>query len=198
MVLLLMITLSSLKSGQSILFNCSKAEYYCPPTYECRPREQRCTESDNCTYPNNDDMCFSDGSKKSYAVRVGYARFIRVFGINLISHRFVQYRGFTYEYLRTGVEILDIVNPFLYRYRNDRGVSKFRTVGYSSCTYEDVDTITAIWDQKSYDLISDNCISFSEAMVRFLMSDKCEGRRLQPWLETTARKKKKTLSCIFG
>ncbi len=72
------------------------------------------------------------------------------------------------------------------RTENDRGVRKFRTVGYSSCTYEDVATITAIWEKKSYDLIS-NCISFSEAMVRFLMSDKCEGR-----------KKKKTPSFISG
>ncbi len=66
------------------------------------------------------------------------------------------------------------------------GVRKFRSVGYSSCTYEDIATITAIWDKKSYDLIS-NCISFSEAMVRFLMSDKCEGS-----------KRKKTPSFIFG
>ncbi len=131
-------------------------------------------------------MCFSNGSKKSYAVRVGYVPFIKVFGINVISHRFKQYRGFTYEYFPTGVEKLDIADPLLYPYRNDRGVRKFRTVGYSSCTYEDIATITAIWDKKSYDLIS-NCISFSEAMVRFLMSDKCEGR-----------KKKMTLSFILG
>ncbi len=169
-----------------MLFHCSIAEYYCPPTYECRPREQRCTESDSCTYPNNDDMCFSDGSKDSYAVRVGYAPLIEVLGINVISHRFIQYKGFTYEYFPAGVEKLDIVDPLKYPYRNDRGVRKFRTVGYSSCTYEDVATITAIWDNKSYDLISNNCISFSKAMVRFLMSDKCEGR-----------KKKKTPSFIF-
>ncbi len=86
MVLLLMIKLSSLKSGQSILYHCRIAEHYCPPTYECRPRKQRCTESDNCTYPNNDDMCYSNGSKKSYAVSVGYAPLIKVIGINVISH----------------------------------------------------------------------------------------------------------------
>ncbi len=183
MVLLLMITLSSLKSGQSILFNCSKAEYYCLPTYECRPREQRCTESDNCTYPNNDDMCFSDGSKKSFAVRVGYVPLIKVFGKSVISHPYIEYRGFRYEYFITGVAAWDIVD--LYEY--DWGLGKVRTAGYSSCTYEDVATITAIWDKNSYNSISHNCISFSEAMVRFLMSDKCEGR-----------KKKKTLSFIFG
>ncbi len=106
-----MITLSSLKSGQSILYHCSIAEYYCPPTYECRPREQRCTESDNCTYPNNDDMCFSDGSKKSFAVRVGYLPIIKVFGKSVISHPFIQYRGFRYEYFPTGVKKMDIVEP---------------------------------------------------------------------------------------
>ncbi len=182
-----MITLSSLKSEQSIFFDCSKAEYYCPPTYECRPREQRCTESDNCTYPNNDDMCFSDGSKKSFEVRVGYLPIFKVLGKSVISHPFIQYRGFTYEYYVTGVKKLDIVDPLRYSYQNYLGVRKVRTVGYSSCTYEDVATITAIWENKSYGLISPNCISFSEAMVRFLMSDKCEGR-----------KKKKTLSFIFG
>ncbi len=112
MVLLLMIKLSSLKSGQSILYQyCSIAEHYCPPTYECRPREQRCTESDNCTYPNN-DMCFSNGSKKSYPVSVGYAPLIKVIGINVISHRFIQYRGFTYEYFPAGVEKLDIATHY--------------------------------------------------------------------------------------
>ncbi len=180
MILLLMITLSSLKSGQSIHFVCSKAEYYCPPTYECRPREQRCTENDNCTYPNNDDMCFSDGSKKSFAVRVGYVPLIKVFGKSLISHPFIEYRGFTYEYLPTGVEIVEL-------YRDDWRHRTIRTVGYSSCTYADVATFTAIWDKKSFNSISHNCILFSKAMVRFLMSDKCEGR-----------KKKKTLSFIFG
>ncbi len=60
-------------------------------------------------------MCFSDGSKKSYAVRVGYVSFIKVFGINVISHRFKQYRGFTYEYFPTGVQKLDIADPLLYR-----------------------------------------------------------------------------------
>ncbi len=104
MILLLMITLSSLKSGQSILIDCSEAEYYCPPTYECRPREQRCTESDNCTYPNNDDMCFSDGSNKSFAVRVGYLPIYKVFGKSVISHPFIRYRGFTYEYFHRGVK----------------------------------------------------------------------------------------------
>ncbi len=174
-----MITLSSLKSGQSYLLDCSKAEYECPPTYECRPREQRCTESDNCTYPNNDDMCYSDGSKKSFAVRVGYVPLIKVFGKSVFSHPYIEYRGFTYEYFVTGVQTFDFAVIF-YPY-------EVRTVGYSSCTYEDVATFTAIWDKQSYNSISHNCILFSEAMVRFLMSDKCEGR-----------KKKKTPSFIFG
>ncbi len=182
MILLLMITLSSLKSGQSILIDCSEAEYYCPPTYECRPREQRCTESDNCTYPNNDDMCFSDGSNKSFAVRVGYLPIYKVFGKSVISHPFIRYRGFTYEYFHRGVKKWDSTDIGSdWRFRNAG------TVGYSSCTYEEVATITAIWDKTSYNSISHNCISFSEVMVRFLMSDKCEGR-----------KKKKTLSFIFG
>ncbi len=98
----------------------------------------------------------------------------------MISHPFIEYRGFTNEYCVTGVEIADL-------YGDDWGYRKVRTVGYSSCTYEDVATITAIWDIKSFNSISHNCILFSKAMVRFLMSDKCEGR-----------KKRKTLSFIFG
>ncbi len=93
-------------------------------------------------------MCFSDGSKKSYAVRKGYVPFIKVLGINVISHRFKQYRGFTYEYFPTGVEKLDIADPLLYPYRNDRGVRKYRTLGYSSCTYEDIATTSDVLEQK--------------------------------------------------
>ncbi len=77
----------------------------------------------------------------------------------MISHRFLQYRGFTCEYFVTGVKQMDIVDPLLYPDRNDRELRKFRTMG-SSCTYEDVATITAIWDKKSYNLISNNNIIF--------------------------------------
>ncbi len=72
-------------------------------------------------------MCFSDGSKKSYAVRVGYVPFIKVFGINVISHRFKQYRGFTYEYFPTGVEKLDIATHY---YTRTETIGELENIGH--------------------------------------------------------------------
>ncbi len=160
------------------LENCSIAEYYCPPTYECRLRELRCTPNDNCTYPNNDDMCFSKGVGEAayYAVIVGYVPYLQICSTTVASHQFVQYRGYTYEFGPRGVDVLDIADPS-YKYVSGRNVNRFRIVGFSSCTYEEVAIFTRFWNNQSYHLLFNNCIAFAKSMVRFLMSDKCQGRK---------------------
>lgn len=160
--------------------SCNVTEYTCPPTYECKPREQRCTINDNCTYPDGDNKCLSHVFYEgAYAVRVGYVPVMKTLLEKPfpLRHRFVQYRGFSYEYSpRYRVNILDVADP-LYKYRFQSLVERYRRVGYSHCSYEEVALFTEFWNSRRYDLLFNNCIHFSNALIQFLIRDSCQRKR---------------------
>ena len=163
-----------------VAYPCANTEYVCPPTRECRSRVQRCTHSDNCTYPNNDDMClYNIFGKGAYAIRVGYINLDnRGYMPRSLVHRFVQYRGFTYEYGLDdfGIKTLDLADP-KYKYFHGFSSRTYKTVGYSYCNYEEVLKFASTWNDRKYNILFNNCIHFANVVVRFLTSNLCRGKK---------------------
>lgn len=152
--------------------------YYCPSDRMCKPRSQRCTDSEMCSYQgsNLDGKCFKYSSG-SYEIRLGHADLLGSFGSkrNLIEHRFIQYRGFTYEFGKSyGVQILDINDPD-YKYINNREINSegITNEGYGHCTWVDATVFTSMWKQEDYGLITNNCQHFAAALKKFLTTGTC-------------------------
>ena len=118
--------------------------FYCPydSVDRCKPRNQRCTGSDICNNPNTmtEDDCSETSNPGQYYVFLGHAklsdssgkkRSIKIYP----EHRFVTFRGFTYEFGKSyGVQVLDISDP-IYIYINGQGLNSrgIKRIGSSYC-----------------------------------------------------------------
>ena len=161
---------------------CGKnVHYYCPSDDSCQPRSDRCTNQETCVYLNSDDKCFRNCSKPgSYIVKVGHALlpFQRpkrgLQGCSRFEHRFIQYRGFIYEFSRSGVEILDNNDPD-YKYKDNKFINRrdFTNVGSSFCTWEETTTFINTWSNMKYKLLTQNCQHFVTALQRYLITGIC-------------------------
>ncbi len=160
--------------------------YVCPsggvcqipaPNDRCRPRSQRCTANDNCALQNNEDMCFSDPvNPGAYTVREGHV-LLGIFGSKrtFFEHRFIQYRGFTYEFGSSySVQILDVTDP-CYKYKNNKDINSngIQNVGSSYCTWEEASILPKMWKKKKYNLVIRNCKHFSAALKKYLTTGTC-------------------------
>ena len=119
--------------------------FYCPYDGMCKPRSQRCTPGSRiCDNPANtmEEGCLSDTSPPGeYIIKLGHAE-LGLSGSRkriILEHRFITFRGFTYEFGSSyGVQILDITDP-MYKYINGQGLNSngIETLGSSYCTWED-------------------------------------------------------------
>ena len=98
--------------------------FYCREQSQCLPREQRCTgAATTCSTANQD--CYPTSTSGQYSVRLGHAN-LGLFGSKktILEHRFIVYRGFTYEFGKSyQVQILDIADPD-YKYINGRELNR--------------------------------------------------------------------------
>lgn len=167
---------------------CGTEGFYCPTesntTDRCKPREQRCAGeygSEGGTCPGNgeeeeeEEGCFQSSSEGEYEIRLGHSK-LGCFGFKktILEHRFVTYRGFTYEFGSYSVQILDINDPD-YKYINGRYLNSggIESVGTSYCTQEDADQFAESWRNKSYNLFIRNCQHFAKAMIVALTETSC-------------------------
>ena len=159
----------------------NNVHYYCPSNDSCLPRSDRCTNQETCVYHNSDDKCVRNCSKPgSYTVIMGHAllpsqrpkRGLK--GCNRYEHRFIQYRGFTYEFSHSGISILDINDPE-YKYKDNKFINRrdFTNVGSSFCTWEETTTFTNTWSNMKYKLLTRNCQHFVTALRRYLTTGVC-------------------------
>ncbi len=155
----------------------NNTDYFCPVDSTCKNRIHRCTLSSECV-PNNglEEKCFkSDVEKNAYTVYVGHAFPSAAAGSSLTEHQFIQYRGFTYEFVpSSGVHILDVNDPN-YKYRDNRNISGngIRNSGYSFCTWQDASLFVDRWKSADYSLFAKKCEKFAAAMQWYLTHGIC-------------------------
>ena len=155
--------------------------FYCPydSVDRCKPRNQRCTGSDICNNPNTmtEDDCSETSNPGQYYVFLGHAN---IFGSSskkrrLLEHRFVTFRGFTYEFGKSyGVQVLDISDP-MYKYINGKDLNSggIEQIGSSYCSWEDANMVVEMWKSAKYRLFTRNCQHFAAAMSRVLIDGPC-------------------------
>lgn len=153
--------------------------FYCPTDEMCKPRSERCTGTSVCINPqtNMESECYETSSAGKFYIRLGHAN-LGFSGSKktLLEHRFITFRGFTYEFGKSyGVQILDIIDP-LYKYRGGRDLNHngIETVGSSYCTWEDATMFAGAWNTK-YSLFRNNCQHFARAMTKFLTRSPCNA-----------------------
>lgn len=156
----------------------NNVNFYCPVDQRCKPRVRRCTNATVCGSPaaGKDDGCFETSINGSYTVLEGHAKVgLLGFKRTFLEHRFIQYRGFTYEFGASyGLQILDINDPN-YKYKEVGTLNKngIRTVGESYCTWQDATKVARMWENKKYNLFTNNCKHFSDILKSFLTSSMC-------------------------
>jgi len=87
------------------------------------------------------------------------------------KHSFIQYRGFTYEFGKYGVQELDINDP---NYKYDREwTAGWEILGVSRCGRNDLWHFIRMWNafRSTYLWYANNCHSFTNAFIRYLVSD---------------------------
>ena len=140
---------------------------------KCKPRYQRCVSSDVCA---DEDGCGQTSNDGEYTINLGHSE-LGCFGFKrtILEHRFVTYRGFTYEFGKNyGVQTLDINDPD-YKYINGRWLNSggIEVTGTSYCTQDDADLIAQSWSNKKYNLFTRNCQHFAKAMITALTETSC-------------------------
>lgn len=151
--------------------------YYCstdsqcksPRSTRCTPAQQPCTALDQVTNLNTATSC-NYVAGRGYEIRVGHAK-LGISGSKktLLEHRFVIYRGFTYEFGGSyNTQVLDIADP-QYKYLNGRSLNSngITSDGFSSCSYSQAQLFVTAWTGR-YNVFTNNCQHFADAMVRFL------------------------------
>ena len=151
-------TASSSGTGPAVQ-TCSTG-YYCPIDRSCHyPGSNRCTSAQNCT---SLDDCNQESNGR-YLIHIGHAKLYGSKKRTLFEHRFVIYRGYTYEF--GGSYVADPEYKYYNgRHHNSNGIT---TDGSS---YEDAVEFTNSWTEK-YNVFTNNCQHF--AMVIFLESSSC-------------------------
>ena len=193
-ILFLVIAYSGLSLSSSSSYRAPKARqtcglentnFYCPIDDICKPRAQRCTRSTICINPHTrmEDDCFEGSFPGQYKVRLGHAK-LGISGSRKREshlkpeHQFITFRGFTYEFGLYGVQILDVLDPE-YKYRGGKNLKSkgIKIVGSSYCTWEDATEFANSWQNKKYNLFTQNCQYFADAMKTFLLGDMCNQPR---------------------
>ena len=95
----------------------------------------------------------------------------------VLEHRFVTFRGFTYEFGKSyGVQVLDIIDP-MYKYINGKGLNSggIDKIGSSYCGWEDAyaNMVVEMWKSEEYGFSTNNCQHFAAAMSRILIHGPC-------------------------
>lgn len=166
-------------------------DFYCPVPgiMDCRPGEQRCTGTNACIDPDTgrEEGCYESSIAGRYTIRLGHAN-IGSSGSKkkIFEHRFISYRGFTYEFGDSyNVQILDNNDPD-YKYINGRELNSggIESIGTSSCTTEEANQFADTWRSKNYYLIFQDCQRFASAMKKYLTESPCSSR------SPTGRKKR--------
>ena len=177
--------------------------FYCPyadPNNRCKPRRQRCTGNTICINPNTrkEEGCLETSNPREYYVLLGHAKLSDSSSKkrslqDIYEHRFVTFRGFTYEFGASyGVQVLDIADP-KYKYKdgehlNNKGIEQF---GRSYCNWEDANKVVDGWKDKKYNLFKNNCQHFADAMTDILIYGPCNqpsasrGKRQDKEIELT-------------
>ena len=154
--------------------------FYCPydpnPSDRCKPRSQRCNRSNICNKPNTmkEEGCSETSNPGEYYVLLGHAHLSRK-KRSTFEHRFVTFRGFTYEFGKSyGVQVLDIGDP-IYKYKNGEHLNSggIERIGGSYCNWEDANVVVEMWKSKKYNLFERNCQHFAAAMSRILIHGPC-------------------------
>ncbi len=152
--------------------------YYCPTDFICRTnRNNRCSSKDTCEYIDDDDKCWRHpDDPEAYLVQLGRVK-VRDYipKSKLVSHHYINYKGFTYEFGSYRAQILDI-NDFLYKYRRTCH-DCLKPVGYSYCSYEDANLFAHMWTMRKYHLVANNCQHFAKALTKFLTTGICSRKR---------------------
>ena len=173
------------KGGHAQLVTfCDSKSYYCPSINLCSDRQLRCTTEETCNYtgyPSN--HCFRNlvypGAYDIQLIHTKLTGSLRPLRLFKLEHRFIQYRGFAYEFGDTyHLQVHDVNDP-LYKYgpnvlswRYSRKGAK--NVGFSYCDYTDIDYLVELWKNFHYSRIKNNCWHFSTALELFLTSGPCK------------------------
>ena len=161
------------------LQTCGTTNFYCPVDGGCKPRTQRCTGSNICIDPatSEEPECY-ESIVGRYTVFLGHAHLpsSRWFSKRtLFEHRFITFRGFTYEYGRTyDAQELDVADP-KYKYKDGKDLNRngIETVGSSYCQRSDALMLSQKWLADDYRLITKNCQRFAKALQALLLNGPC-------------------------
>lgn len=157
-------------------------KFYCPRTNQCFDRKERCTGKVCLDAKGKEDKCYESRVAGMYKYikktssltkltrRIAHWKFCKY----ELSHWFVEYRGFIYEFGESyGFQELDMNDPENIKY-GPRGRVKVATsmqMGISSCTRDEVlNFINKALDLK-YKLCSNNCQDFARELMNFLASN---------------------------
>jgi hypothetical protein len=78
------------------------------------------------------------------------------------------YRGFTYEFGKYGVQVLDNNDPH-YKYTREGGIVYKQ--GTSGCTYQELKTYVQDYWNADYSLCDNNCQDFARGLLQLLASN---------------------------
>ena len=195
-------SLSSSNSGDGVApQHCgTNTNYYCPADTMCKPRSQRCTNNEMCDYGGNaNDRCFKTTSG-TYKIQLGHAELVGSSGSkrNLLEHRFIQYRGFTYEFGSSyGIQILDVNDP-MYKYRNNQNINSggITIEGNSYCTWEDASMFVEQYDD-NYNVLLNNCHDFVDGLLEMLTTTSCAEQQSFKKREDRMNQLKKEIDAIL-
>jgi len=152
--------------------------YFCPADFNCRhDRSNRCTSKETCEYPNNDDNCWRHPhDPDAYLVQLGHIK-VRDYipETKLVSHHYINYKGFTYKFGPYKVQILD-TNDNIYKYKGTSNKS-LKAVGYSYCSFAEANIFARMWTMRKYHLVANNCQHFAKAFKKYLTTGMCSQKR---------------------
>ena len=170
----------------------ANSEFYCPYDGKCKARSLRCVGANVCNNPatNKEEGCHETSTPGEYKVLLGHVKLFdsspskrkrswsfdelrEWFHNHKLEHQFIEYRGFTYEFGCSGVQILDTADP-KYIYKNSK---KFKSKGIeyvesSYCTWQDATKFVDGWNKK-YNLWTHNCQHFAGGLIEHLTTGVC-------------------------
>ena len=180
------------------------SKFYCQYRQPmCQPRSLRCTERNICPNPNTnmEEGCERNAVSGKYAVYLGRSPLSDSSSSKrgIFEHRFITYRGFTYEFGRSYlVQVLDINDP-KYKYKDGQDVKgPLEHQGFSQCTWKDATTFCYLFDDE-YNWAFNNCQHFAKELLYTLLYGPCASsqrkRSEQTSLEEFVRQLFQNRSC---
>ena len=170
---------SSSSGAGPALQTCGTTNFYCPVDDGCKPRTQRCTGSNICIdqATSTEPLC-DEAYNGRYTVFLGHTYLSSSGSLSKrtsLEHRFITFRGFTYEYGSTyDAQELDVADP-IYKYKDGRNLNSkgIETVGSSYCHRSDALMLSRMWLADDYGLITNNCQHFADALQALLLYGPC-------------------------